>query len=146
MIIPSSREVVLWYKQSITEVNTIIGSYVDLNVWKEGRELSKIIYQLTPQFPKEEQFGLTSQMRRAAISVTSNIAEGCGRSTANDCIRFYFISRGSIYELESQLYIAFDLDYIKQKQLEEILDQIEKCRKLLNGFIKYYQNLALKSK
>jgi four helix bundle protein len=86
--------------------------YKDLNVWQEARKLSKDIYSLTSEFPKEEQFGLINQMRRCAISVPSNIAEGCGRNYPKDSIQFFHISRGSLYELETQLYLSFDLNYI----------------------------------
>ncbi len=115
--------------------------YTDLNVWKEARKLSKDIYSLTSVFPKEEQFGLINQMRRCAISVPSNIAEGCGRNYPKDSIQFFHISRGSLYELETQLYLSFDLNYIDQTKLNEVLLSTETTRKLLSGFIKYYQKL-----
>lgn len=73
--------------------------YDDLNVWLEARRLSKDIYTVTSEFPSEEKFGLINQMRRCAISIPSNIAEGCGRNYPKDSIQFFFISRGSLYEL-----------------------------------------------
>jgi four helix bundle protein len=115
--------------------------YKDLNVWQEARKLSKNIYSLTSEFPKEEQFGLINQMRRCAISVPSNIAEGCGRNYPKDSIQFFHISRGSLYELETQLYLSFDLNYIDQTKLNQVLLSTETRRKLLSGFIKYYQKL-----
>ena len=115
--------------------------YKDLNVWQEARKLSKDIYSLTSEFPKEEQFGLINQMRRCAISVPSNIAEGCGRNYPKDSIQFFHISRGSLYELETQLYFSFDLNYIDQTKLNEVLLSTETTRKLLSGFIRYYQKL-----
>lgn len=115
--------------------------YKDLNVWMEARKLSKDIYTITSEFPKEEQFGLINQMRRSAISVPSNIAEGCGRSYPKDSIQFFHISRGSLYELETQLYLSFDLKYIDEMKLNQILLSTETTRKLLSGFIKYYQKL-----
>lgn len=118
-----------------------IKSYTDLNVWIEARKLSKDIYTISSNFPKGEQFGLINQMRRCVVSVSSNIAEGCGRNYPKDSIQFFFISRGSIYELESQLYVAYDLEYINEDKLNELLKKIETSRKLLNGFIKYYQTL-----
>jgi len=115
--------------------------YKDLNVWMEARKLSKDIYTITSEFPKEEQFGLINQMRRCAISVPSNTAEGCGRNYPKDSIQFFHISRGSLYELETQLYLSFDLKYIDETKLNEVLLSTETIRKLLSGFIKYYQKL-----
>jgi four helix bundle protein len=100
------------------------------------------IYSLTKIFPRDEQFGLISQLRRCAVSVPSNIAEGCGRNHAKDSIQFFFISRGSLYELETQLYIAFDQKYISESDILSAINKITTTRKLLNGFIKYYQQLA----
>jgi four helix bundle protein len=116
-----------------------ISSYRDLDVWKQSRLLVKNVYQLSKSFPKEEQFGLTNQLRRAAISVPSNIAEGSGRNHSKDSIQFFFIARGSLYEIETQLIIAFDLEYISDSQLHEVLEHIARCKKLLNGFINYFQ-------
>uniref|UniRef100_UPI00404953C9 four helix bundle protein n=1 Tax=Daejeonella sp. TaxID=2805397 RepID=UPI00404953C9 len=116
-------------------------TYKDLNVWQEARKLSKDIYSLTSEFPKEEQFGLINQMRRCAISVPSNIAEGCGRNYPKDSIQFFHISRGSLYELETQLYLIFDLNYIDHTKLNQVLLSTETTRKLLSGFIRYYQKL-----
>jgi len=114
--------------------------YIELNVWIEARKLVNVIYDLTKTFPKEEQFGLISQMRRCAISIPSNIAEGCGRNHKKDSLQFFFISRGSLYELETQLYLSFDQRFIIDSGLEEILLQLELVRKLLNGFIRYYNS------
>ena len=114
-------------------------SYKDLDVWQQSRLLVKIIYQLTKKFPKEEQFGLTNQLRRAAISVPPNLAEGCGRNHSKDSIQFFFISRGSLYEIETQWILAADLEIITEAELKQVMDQITKCKKLLNGFINYFQ-------
>lgn len=115
--------------------------YNELNVWLESRRLSKDIYSATAKFPKQEQFGLINQMRRSAISIPSNIAEGCGRNYPKDSVQFFYIARGSIYELETQLYLSFDLEYIVEVELNELLKLTETTRKLLNGFIKYYQQI-----
>lgn len=115
--------------------------YIELDVWKEARLLVNIVYKITKKFPKEESYGLTNQMRRCAISIPSNIAEGCGRRTSADTIRFLHISRGSFYELETQLYLALDQNYIEIEENDNLLNQIVNCKKLLNGFIKYYKNL-----
>lgn len=117
-------------------------SYRELDVWKHSRILVKSIYQLIRKFPKDEQFGLTNQLRRALISVPSNIAEGCGRNHFKDSIQFFFIARGSLYEVETQIIVSSDLEFVSQADLDLILEQITKCKKILNGFINYYQNKA----
>ncbi|WP_199140914.1 four helix bundle protein [Pedobacter sp. ASV12] len=122
-----------------------IKSYTELDVWKEARVLSKEIYLVSANFPGEEKFGLTSQIRRAAVSVPSNIAEGCGRNHPKDSIQFFFVARGSIYEIETQLYLAFDLGFMSEAFLATLLSKLETTRKLLHGFIKYYQQLSQKS-
>ncbi len=115
--------------------------YNDLNAWLEARRLSKDIYSTTAGFPKEEQFGLTNQMRRSEISIPSNIAEGCGRTGDNELKHFLTISLGSAFELETQLYLSFDLNYIEEVKLNQLLTLTETTRKLLSGFIKYYQQI-----
>jgi four helix bundle protein len=114
-------------------------SYRDLDVWQQTRLLVKRVYQLSKQFPKEEQFGLTNQIKRAAVSIPSNIAEGCGRNHSKDSIQFFFISRGSLYEVETQLILAFDLEFISEAEVKTVFEQVTRCKKLLNGFINYYQ-------
>lgn len=89
-------------------------TYTELDVWKKARSLANNIFALTKQFPKEELYGLTSQMKRSAVSVASNIAEGCGRNYPKDSIQFFYIARGSLYELETQLYLAYDQEYISK--------------------------------
>jgi four helix bundle protein len=119
-----------------------IHSYRDLDVWQQSRLLVKYIYQLTKKFPKEEQFGLITQLRRAAVSVPSNLAEGCGRNHFKDSVQFFFISRGSLYEIETQLILANDLEIMSEEELKQVIDQVTKCKKLLNGFINYFQQKA----
>ncbi len=102
--------------------------------------LAKWTYELTNRFPPQEMYGLTSQMRRAAVSIPSNIAEGAGRNTSKDTIQFLYISRGSIYELETQLYLSLDLGYISEDELNDGIEQLTETRKRLNGFINYYKN------
>jgi four helix bundle protein len=114
-----------------------VTTYKDLDVWLQTRILVKTIYQFTKKFPKEEQFGLTNQVRRAAVSIPSNIAEGCGRNHFKDSIQFFFIARASLYELETQIILACDLEYILEQELLSVTDQITRCNK--NGFINYYQ-------
>ena len=116
-------------------------NYTDLEVWIEARKLANTIYSVSKSHPKEEIFGLTHQMRRCAVSVPSNIAEGIGRKTSNDTLRFLYISRGSLFELETQIYISADQNYLDDKAFHEILQQILLCKKLIGGFINYYKNI-----
>ena len=94
-------------------------------------------YEAVSSFPREELFGLQSQIKRSVISIPSNIAEGCGRNHLKETIQFLFIARGSAYELEAQLYLSCDLNFVKQEQLDTLLQQLESVRKLLGGLINY---------
>ncbi|MFX0557448.1 four helix bundle protein [Maribacter sp. CXY002] len=113
--------------------------YTELELWKESRVLVNLIYQVSKLFPKEEIYGLTSQIRRCSVSIPSNIAEGCGRRTSADTIHFLHIARGSLYELETQMFIALDQNYLVKGNFDHIFGQILKCKKLINGFINYYK-------
>ena len=112
-------------------------NFKELKIWQKGRRFVKDIYVLTKQFPKEELFVLTSQMRRAAISIPSNIAEGSGRGSDKDFARFIDIATGSSYELESQLYVAYDLEYFSEVELDNNLDKIQEIQKMLFNFKKH---------
>ena len=116
-----------------------MNSYTELDVWLESRKLVKMIYEACSTFPTEEKFGLTSQIKRSGISVPSNIAEGCGRQTPKDTIHFLHIAKGSLFELETQVYLANDLNFLNEVKLNTILTQVTSCKKLLNGFINYYR-------
>ncbi|GEN69415.1 MULTISPECIES: four helix bundle protein [Chryseobacterium] len=115
--------------------------YTELEVWIEGRKLVNLTYILTTNFPKEEVSALTSQIRRAAISVRSNIAEGCGRRISKDTLHFLHIARGSLYELETQFYLALDQVYISKDDFEIVNRKILLCKKLISGFINYYKKI-----
>lgn len=112
-------------------------NHKDLNVWKESMKLVKDVYQLLTAFPQHELYGLCSQMRRAAVSIPSNIAEGCGRNSDKELIHFCHISQGSLAELETQLLIAADLNYMDSENA--IFNQLMKVGKLMSGFIHYLQ-------
>jgi four helix bundle protein len=113
-----------------------IKSFTDLNAWKEGHKLVLSVYKQILNFPKTEQFGLADQMRRCAVSITSNIAEGFSRRTSKDKIQFYYIALGSVTELQNQLIIARDLKYISIDSFKELADQTIIVSKLINGLIK----------
>ena len=110
-----------------------IKSFTDLNTWKEGHKLVLMIYKITDKFPEKEVFGLTSQMRRCVISITSNITEGFSRKTDKDKYQFYSISAGSLTELQNQLIIARDVGYLNKNNFQEIAEQTVKVHKLING-------------
>ena len=116
--------------------------YKNLDVWVQGLKTTRLIYENSRLFPNEEKFGLTNQIRRASVSVMSNIAEGCGRRNRNDRLRFFYISRGSLYELESQLIIAQELGYIGVSSFELTSANIQKTKMILHGFISYQRNLS----
>lgn len=113
--------------------------YKELDVWKESKELVKLVYTLTNSLPQSEQFGLTMQMRRSAVSVPSNIAEGVGRNHSKDTLQFLFIARGSIYELETQLIISKELFTLKEVEFDLVWQKLQNCKMLINGFINYFQ-------
>ena len=113
--------------------------YTELNVWLKSRELVKLVYTITINFPQNEAFGLIIQMRRCAVSIPSNIVEGCGRNHSKDTLQFIYIARDSVYELETQTYISFDQKYINEETLNIVLDLISVNKKLINGFINYFQ-------
>lgn len=113
-------------------------THKDLDVWKLSIQLVKDIYKLTSEFPSEEKFGLISQIRSAAISVPSNIADGAARNSIKDYIRFLYISLGSLSEIETQLIIVKALDY--SKKVGGILNQVEIIRPKLLNLIKYLKS------
>ena len=113
-----------------------VKSHQDLRVWQEAMDLVTKVYELTRDYPKEELYGLTSQIRRSAVSIPSNIAEGAGRNGQKELIRFLYIAMGSLSELETQLEISKRLDYISDA--EELNKQIYFIRKMLSKLIKSF--------
>ena len=109
--------------------------YKKLNIWEKSYKLGLSIYTVTQSFPKEEVYGLTSQLRRCAISVPSNIAEGSRRSTEKDFKSFLHIAYGSLAEIEVQIMYATDLEYISKKDSETLLQEISEISKMVNAFI-----------
>ncbi len=109
-------------------------NFLHLEIWKRSRGLVKSIYKTSKSFPSEEKFGLTSQIRRAAVSVPSNIAEGCGRDTDPQLKNFLNIAIGSICELETQVYLAFDLEYYNQQITNALVNEITAIRKMMMSF------------
>jgi len=117
-----------------------IKRFTELNVWKEAHKLVLIVYNITKKFPIDERFSLVQQMRRAVVSITSNIAEGFGRKTGRDKIKFYYYSSGSLIELMNQCIISRDLNLLSMIEFEELWKQQIIVQKLLSGLIKAAQN------
>lgn len=113
-----------------------IRSFTDLKAWQEGHRLVLTIYKATENFPKEEVFAIIPQMRSCAVSITSNIAEGFSRKTKKEKSQFYYVALGSITELQNQLVISRDLNYLKKEEFNKIAEQTIKIQKLINGLIK----------
>ncbi len=118
-------------------------SYKDLIVWQKAKVLAGDIYRATESFPRQETYGLTSQLRRASVSVASNIAEGQGRLTKGEFQQFLGHSRGSLLELETQLAIAVDLHYLSADELIRLETKTAEVSRLLNGLI---DSLRIRSK
>jgi len=113
-----------------------IQSYKDLIAWQESHKLVLAIYKVTKTFPREEQFGLVNQLRRAAVSITSNIAEGFSRNTFKEKQQFYQISKGSLLEVDSQMLIARDIGYLSRDVHLQIESQINVIGRLITGLIR----------
>jgi four helix bundle protein len=110
-----------------------IQSHRDLFVWQKAVELTVECYSATKSFPRDERFGLTSQLQRAAVSVAANIAEGRGRGTTNAYLNFLWIATGSLTELDTHLVIARRLGYLNEKQFHELESRIEEVGRMLTG-------------
>jgi four helix bundle protein len=108
-------------------------NYKDLVVWQKGIELAKAIYRLTGKFPSEEKFGLVSQMRRAAVSIPSNIAEGQARHTTGEFIQFISHAEGSVAELETQLILSLELGFTSAESAKVPFGLLDDIRRMLNG-------------
>lgn len=112
-------------------------SHKDLDVWKKGIEFVVNVYELTKSFPKEEVYGISNQIRRAAVSIPSNIAEGAARKGKNEFKQFLYIALGSISELETQFIICSKVGYIEIDQFDKINLDLTEIRKMVLGLIKY---------
>jgi four helix bundle protein len=116
--------------------NKKVKNFYDLHVWRDGHKLVLEIYRVTEKFPKEEQFGLISQLRRAASSITANIAEGFGRFHFKDKIKFYTQARGSLLEVQNFIFLAQDLKYLEKNMAREIFQDCNNVHIRLNSLIK----------
>lgn len=111
-------------------------NYKELKIWIKARALVKKMYLLTEKYPNEEKFGLTSQIRRAAISISSNIAEGSAKNSDKEFNRYLEIAYSSAFELESQIILSVDLNFISEKDASEVLIQVQEIQKMIYGFSK----------
>jgi four helix bundle protein len=109
-------------------------NYKELKIWNEGMLLAKMVYKVAGLFPGNEQYGLTSQIKRSVISIPSNIAEGAGRGSDKEFAHFLSIALGSAFELETQIILANAFNFLSQEQFEEISPQLIKVQKMINGF------------
>ena len=117
--------------------NGKIHSFTDLDAWKESHKLVLTVYKMTRSFPHEEVFGLTAQMRRCVVSITSNIAEGFSRRSYKQKTQFYAIALGSATELQNQLIVAKDVGYISKEMYRKVFEQTIIVHKIINGLIKF---------
>lgn len=118
-----------------------IKTFADLNSWKESHKLVLLTYKITNKFPNSEVFALTNQTRRAAVSISSNIAEGFSRRGLKEKVQFYAMSLGSLTELQNQFYIAKDIGYVNLNEFQIFYDQSIVVHKLINGLIKGVEKL-----
>jgi four helix bundle protein len=117
-------------------------NYKELDAWKVSMSLVKEIYLIAKKYPKEELYALTSQTKRAAVSIPSNIAEGIGRQYKKDTLQFLHISRGSLYELETLLNVTVMVEILSDEEFQKISPLIDKSLMVLNGLINYYENAS----
>jgi len=122
----------------------MVCDFKELDVWKRSFDFSGEVYRVTVGFPRDEIYGLTSQLRRAAVSIFSNIAEGCGRRTSKDFVGFLYNAMGSIREVESQLMFSNGLGYLKDDELKKLTSELDRIGKMLMSFIKYVSGLDVK--
>jgi len=113
-----------------------VKTYRDLLVWQKAMQLVTQIYKITKSIPKNEIYGLISQIRRSSVSIPSNIAEGYGRKSTNDYVRYLQISSGSLYELQTQLEICLNLEYLPQKIFDKIYEQSREVERMLSSLIR----------
>ena len=117
-----------------------MSDFEKLEAWQNARLLARHIYDKTRLFPRDERFGLTQQIRRASISILSNIAEGKGRSTTGEYKAFLRVARGSTFEVEAQLIIATDLEFLDQSAGEELIERARQIARMINGILRHLED------
>ena len=121
-----------------------MNTYKNLEAWKKSLVLVKMVYEISKSFPKEEIYGIASQIKRAAVSIPTNIAEGCGRQYKRDTRQFLYIARGSLYEVDSILTIAVMTNMLAVEKMEELAPLIEENLKIIHGLINHYEKAELR--
>lgn len=116
-----------------------MSSFRELRVWQRAIALAEIVYRVTEDFPRREHYGLASQMRRSAVSIPSNVAEGQGRLTTVDWLRFLGLARGSLFELETQIMLAQRLNFVASDSVDELTKQVSEVARALAGFINHLE-------
>lgn len=116
---------------------SVMRTHKDLEVWQQSMRMVTSVYELTKEFPKEEMYGLTNQIRRAAVSVPSNIAEGAARHSRKEFIQFLYIALGSTMEVDTQIIISKNLGYLDNEKRLKLCNRINDIGKMINGLIKY---------
>lgn len=122
--------------KNVHEKKKVLRTFTDLDVWQKGHELVVAIYSLTKTFPAEEKYSIVSQLRRAAVSITSNIAEGFGRHSVKEKSHFYNIAHGSVSELQNQILISRDVGYITSEISNELFTQCAVVHKMITGLLR----------
>jgi four helix bundle protein len=130
---PSSEKALSYYTPKETST---MAEYKNLAIWQKSMDLAMQVYDITEKFPSNETYGLASQMQRAAVSIPSNIAEGYGRKSDKEFYYFLHIARGSMYELQTQLYIAAGRDYVSDENVFHINEMIEEISKMTAGLLR----------
>ena len=144
----------LWELKSLSR-RSVVGSrktwqfnkmrdFKKLEVWRISIFVNKLVYRVTKDFPKDEIYGLTSQIRRASVGISSNIAEGCGRRTSRDFVQFLHNAMGSLKEVESQVFIAKELGYLMNDGFNELVEELDKLGRKLNLFIRHVEMEGIK--
>lgn len=111
-------------------------NYRELKIWQQGVALASKVYELTSTFPADEKYGLSSQLKRASVSISSNIAEGSGRNSDKDFQNFLGYAYGSLCEVDTQLQIAVNLNFVKPDEIKELLSEIDELQRMIYGFRK----------
>lgn len=115
-----------------------------VDAWNRAVEFSKVIYEVTKRFPGDEKYGLINQLRRAVVSISSNIAEGCGRRTSKDFVSFMYNAIGSLKEVESELFVAEKLGYVGIDEVEKLFNELEEIGRMLTGMIRKENERGIK--